>query len=211
MLRIQHHTTQSHVLLSACLRIALPAHCWLKKHSMCVPFFRRDHASLVISCVTYRWACRPHSVHVVRPAIPETSKPRGEVVVKDSSSASVPCTASVSASVCSGRTVSVHLDKEGLRPEGLSGTNDVDDDLHDVKVFTRLPVWTKITDLESTNVSQRGCAVDQEYDGLCDVCLLECQCYRSQFSTGAGGVISSYTNSSVGVCLVFPSYTGAHW
>jgi hypothetical protein len=98
--------------------------------------------------------------------------------------------------------VTVYLDKEGLRPEGLPSTDDVEDDLYDVEVFTRLPVWTKITALESSNESQCGCAVDQEYDDIHDVRVLECQYYRSQFNTDAGGVIPSYTNRSVGVCLV---------
>ena len=105
----------------------------------------------------------------------------------------------------------MYLNKESLGPNGLPGTNDVEDDPHDVKVFTRLPVWAKVTTFKSSDASQRGCAVDQEYDGLCDVRLLECQRYRRQFGTGASGVISFHTNRSVGVCLVFPSNTGTHW
>jgi hypothetical protein len=83
--------------------------------------------------------------------------------------------------------------------------------VHDVGVLTRLPVWPKLVTLESSDTSQCSCTVDQKYDGLCDVRLLECQCYRGQFSAGAGGVITSYTDRSVGVLIALPGYTGAHW
>ena len=77
--------------------------------------------------------------------------------MKDSSSASVPSTPSVSVSACRGvRTVIVYLDKEGLGPEVLPRTEDVEDDLHDVGVLTRFSVWSKLMTLESRNVSQRG-------------------------------------------------------
>jgi hypothetical protein len=59
--------------------------------------------------------------------------------------------------------MTVYLNKESLGPKVLPGTNDVEDDLHDVKVFTGLPVWTKIPTFKSSNVSQRGYVVDQEY------------------------------------------------
>ena len=62
--------------------------------------------------------------------------------------------------------MTVYLDKEGLGPDGLPRTNDVEDDLHDVGVLTRLPVWSKLMTLESSNASQRGRTVDQKDDGL---------------------------------------------
>ncbi len=108
-------------------------------------------------------------------------------------------------------TVTVYLDKESLGPEDLHHENDVNDDLHDVGVLTRLPVWPKLVTLESVDVSQCNCTVDQKYDGLCDVRLLECQFYHSQFSAGDGGVITSYTDRSVGVFIALPGHTGDHW
>ena len=65
----------------------------------------------------------------------------------------------------------MYLDKEGLGPEVLPHTDNVEDDLHDVGVLTRCPVWSKLMTLESSNACQRSHAVDQKYDGLCDVRL----------------------------------------
>jgi len=78
--------------------------------------------------------------------------------------------------------MAVYLNKESLGPNGLPVTNDVEDDPHDIKVFTRLPVWAKVTTFKSTNASQRGCAVYQQYDSLRDARLLERQRYRRQLA-----------------------------
>ena len=66
---------------------------------------------------------------------------------------------------------------------------------------SRLPVGSGLVTSESSNASQRGRAVDQKYNRLCGVSLLECQCYHIQFGASAGGVVASYTNRSVGCNL----------
>ncbi len=48
--------------------------------------------------------------------------------------------------------MAVYLNKESLGPHGLPGTNDVEDDPHDVKVFTANPTVRGIQQLRKNSI-----------------------------------------------------------